>query len=151
MRNFCPPLSQPGSEVSALTPPRSIGRRRLMLMAAVLPVLGWRIQQNAHAAPLQWHGMAMGAPASLVLHHQGDTAGAQAALTATLAEIERLEAMFSLFRADSQISQLNRSGRLDNASPEFVALLGTALDMAARSGGVFDPTIQPLWSLYFDH
>lgn len=143
--------SLPAPHTTVVAKPRTVGRRRLMVMAALLPLAAWRLQQTAQAAPLQWQGMAMGAPASLVLHHGGDTAGAQAALTATLAEVSRLEAMFSLFRADSVLSQLNRAGRVDNAPPEFVALLGTALDMAARSGGVFDPSIQPLWSLYFDH
>lgn len=136
---------------SSLPKPDRVGRRRLLMLAAVLPLAGWRIAQNAHAAPLQWQGMAMGAPASLVLHHEGDIQRAQAALTATLAEVSRLEGLFSLFRADSTLSQLNRAGRVDNAPPEFTALLRTALDMARLSNGVFDPSIQPLWSLYFDH
>lgn len=140
--------SPPATEVTKIG---TVGRRRLMIMAAVLPLAAWRVQQSAEAAPLRWQGLAMGAPASLVLHHGGDTAGAQTALTATLAELSRLEGMFSLFRADSVLSQLNRAGRVDNVPPEFVALLHTALDMAARSGGVFDPSIQPLWSLYFNH
>jgi thiamine biosynthesis lipoprotein len=122
-----------------------------MIMAAVLPLAAWRVQQSAEAAPLRWQGMALGAPASLVLHHGGDVARAQVALTATLAELERLEAMFSLFRADSWLSKLNRAGHVDNAPPEFVALLQVALSMSAHSNGVFDPSIQPLWSLYFDH
>ena len=135
------------------SPPKSctVGRRRLLLMAAVLPLATWRIQQSAEAAPLRWQGTAMGAPASLILHHGGDTAAAHAALEATLSEVSRLEAMFSMFRADSVLSQLNRAGRVGNAPPEFVALLRTALDMAARSNGVFDPSIQPLWTLYFEH
>lgn len=143
--------SKPSLQTTALTKIGTVGRRRLMIMAAVLPLAAWRVQQGAEAAPVRWQGLAMGAPASLVLHHGGDTAGAQAALTSTLAELSRLEGMFSLFRADSVLSQLNRAGRVDNVPPEFVALLHTALDMAARSGGVFDPSIQPLWSLYFDH
>lgn len=143
--------SKPSPQTTAVAKIGTVGRRRLMIMAAVLPLAAWRVQQSAEAAPLRWQGLAMGAPASLVLHHGGDTAGAQTALTATLAELSRLEGMFSLFRADSVLSQLNRAGRIDNAPPEFVALLHTALDMAARSGGVFDPSIQPLWSLYFDH
>lgn len=143
--------STPAPHATEVTKIGTVGRRRLMIMAAVLPLAAWRIQQSAEAAPLRWQGLAMGAPASLVLHHGGDTAGAQVALTATLAELSRLEGLFSLFRADSVLSQLNRTGRVDNAPPEFVALLHTALDMAARSGGVFDPSIQPLWSLYFDH
>lgn len=139
------------AEVTAVSKTRTVGRRRLLLMAAVLPLAAWRIQQGAVAAPLRWQGMALGAPASLILHHGGDTAGAQAALAATLAELSRLEAMFSLFRADSVLSRLNRAGRIDHAPPEFTTLLRTALDMAALSNGVFDPSIQPLWTLYFEH
>jgi thiamine biosynthesis lipoprotein len=59
--------------------------------------------------------------------------------------------MFSLFRADSWVSRLNRHGRVDHAPAEFLALLRTSLDMAALSDGLFDPSIQPLWTLYFDH
>jgi thiamine biosynthesis lipoprotein len=95
--------------------------------------------------------MALGAPTSLVLYHGGDTPRAQAALHATLAEVSRLEGLFSLFRADSVLSRLNRGGRVDQAPPEFMALLHTALDMAELSHGVFDPSVQPLWSLYFEH
>ena len=147
MRTSSP--SAPQTTAAAKT--GTVGRRQLMIMAAVLPLAAWRLQQNAHAAPLQWQGLAMGAPASLVLHHGGDAAGAQTALAATLAELSRLEGMFSLFRADSVLSRLNRAGRVDNVPLEFVTLLRTALDMAALSNGVFDPSIQPLWSLYFDH
>ncbi|MDP2681102.1 MAG: FAD:protein FMN transferase [Rhodoferax sp.] len=147
-------LSTPVPPANGVTPapkPTAVGRRRLLMLAAVLPLAAWRLQQPTEAAPLHWQGLALGAPASLVLHHGGDLRNAQAALTATLAEVARLEAMFSLFRADSVISTLNRSGRVDNAPAEFVALLHTALDMAALSNGVFDPSIQPLWALYFDH
>jgi thiamine biosynthesis lipoprotein len=122
-----------------------------LLLAAVLPLAVWRVQQSAQAAPLQWQGMAMGAPATLILHHGGDAVGAQAALTATLAEVSRLEGLFSLFRADSVLCQLNRAGRIDNTPPEFIDLLRTSLNMADLSNGVFDPSIQPLWNLYFDH
>jgi thiamine biosynthesis lipoprotein len=139
------------TQVSSLPKSKGLGRRRLLMLAAVLPLAGWRMAQNAHAAPLQWQGMAMGAPASLVLHHEGEPQRAQAALTAVLAEVSRLEGMFSLFRADSTLSQLNRAGRVDSAPPEFTALMHTALGMAKLSNGVFDPSIQPLWSLYFDH
>lgn len=93
----------------------------------------------------------MGAPASLALHHAGDVAGAQAALTAMLAEMERLEALFSLYRADSWLSRLNRDGEVTHAPVEFITLLQAALSMARFSNGMFDPTVQPLWQLYFNH
>ncbi|MDR3371233.1 FAD:protein FMN transferase [Rhodoferax sp.] len=150
MSNSSSPMPQ-ATVATPLAKTRSVGRRRLLLMAAILPVAGWRMVQNAHAEPLEWHGMALGAPATLILHHGGDTAGAQAALEATLAEVNRLESMFSLFRADSVISTLNRVGRVDNVPPEFIDLLGTALTMSELSHGVFDPSVQPLWNLYYDY
>ena len=150
-RTFAPATVTAATAPVTASGPGPIGRRRLLMMAAVLPLAGWRIAQHAEAAPLRWEGVALGAPASLVLHHGGDTQRAQAALTATLAEVARLEAMFSLFRADSWLSRLNRAGRIDNAPPEFIALLRTALDMAALSHGLFDPSVGPLWTLYFDH
>lgn len=134
-----------------LHPP--VARRRLLLWAAAaaLPLAAWRVQPSTSPAPVSWHGTAMGAPASLVLHHAGDVAGAQAALAAMRAEMARLEALFSLYRADSWLSRLNRDGLVRQAPPEFVALLHAALDMARLSHGVFDPTVQPLWTLYFNH
>jgi thiamine biosynthesis lipoprotein len=150
MNTISTPVSR-ATELSGQSRPRSLGRRRLLLLAAALPLAAWRLPQSAQAAPLRWEGMALGAPASLVLHHDGDTQKAQAALKATLAELSRLEAMFSLFRADSVLSTLNRSGRVDNAPAEFTELLGAALAMAKLSDGVFDPTVQPLWNLYYEH
>lgn len=127
-------------------------RRRLLVLGAVagLPLAGWRWQQTRAPQPLRWQGTAMGAPASLVLHHDSP-ARARQALSATLAELERLEAMFSLFRADSCLSRLNQAGRIAGAPPEFTRLLNAALAMAAQTQGVFDPTVQALWQLYFDH
>jgi FAD:protein FMN transferase len=147
-----PSISVLDDSLAAGTPQRGlVSRRRLLLLAVAAPLVTWRLYQGAPAAPLRWEGLAMGAPASLTLYHGGDTAGAQAALDATLAEINRLEAMFSLFRANSLLSELNRTGRLNNAPSEFLTLLRVALDMAVASKGVFDPSIQPLWTLYYDH
>ncbi len=59
--------------------------------------------------------------------------------------------MFSLYRADSEISALNREGRLDMPSRDLVALLAEARRFGALSGGAFDVTVQPLWRLYAAH
>lgn len=128
-------------------------RRRLLMWAAAsaVPLAAWRAQSGTTLSPLAWHGTAMGAPASVVLHHSGDLKGAQAGLSAMLAELERLEAMFSLYRADSWLSRLNQTGVVRQAPPEFTRLLSAALAMAEASKGLFDPTVQPLWTLYFNH
>ncbi len=98
----------------------------------------------------RWEGTSLGAPASLQLYHTNE-AQAQAAIQAGLAELKRLEALFSLYRPDSAVSVLNRTGVLENAPADFVALLTHALTLAKITDGIYDPTVQPLWSLYFRH
>ncbi len=51
------------------------------------------------------------------------------------------EQRFSRFRADSELSRLNRAGGPTPVSPALLAALVAARAHAARSGGLFDPTI----------
>ena len=55
-------------------------------------------------------------------------------------EFERLEALLSRFRPDSQLSQLNRDGEVE-AGPDLLRVVGLALDARKRTGGLFDPTV----------
>jgi thiamine biosynthesis lipoprotein len=57
---------------------------------------------------------------------------------------EDREARFSRFRPDSELSLVNaRAGTWTRVSPDFLALLLLALEGAAESGGLFDPTVLP--------
>ena len=65
---------------------------------------------GAAAAPLvTWRGPVLGAVGSIALHHP-DRAVAEGLVARALAEIRRLEALFSLWRPDSLLSELNRRG-----------------------------------------
>lgn len=132
-------------------PPFRFSRRRAL---AVIAMAGAALLAGrpARAAPArwEWRGTAMGTDARLVLLHP-DRALAREAARASAAEIARLEAEFSLFRADSALNRLNRSGRLDHPGHDFRRLLAEALDFARRTEGAFDPTVQPLWELYAEH
>lgn len=92
----------------------------------------------------------MGALASMTLVHP-DRAYARTMIARCVAEIERLEAVFSLYRPDSALSRLNATGMLDNPPTELVELLSFSLSLAQVSHGAFDPTVQPLLRLYFEH
>ena len=61
-------------------------------------------------------------------------------------EMQRLEELFSLYLPDSALSQLNREGELADPPAELVDLVTKSLLVAERSGGAFDPTIQPYWT-----
>ena len=60
------------------------------------------------------------------------------------AEVERLEARWSRFRPDSDVSRLNRSaGQPVEVDADTLDLLDLCRVAAARTGGAFDPTVLP--------
>ena len=63
------------------------------------------------------------------------------ALEAVEREFGRLERMLSRFRADSELSRLNRDRFLDHPSDELLELTELALDARESTGGRFDPTL----------
>ena len=72
---------------------------------------------------------------------------ATVAAEAALAEMEQLEKMLSHYRADSQLSMLNRDGRLSNAPLELLKILGRARFFSDLSKGAFDVTVEPIVDL----
>jgi len=128
-----------------------ISRRRFITFIAAAAGMPLLLKVGgAQARPVRWDGTALGAPASIQLYHT-DEAQARAAIAAGLDELKRLEAIFSVYRADSSISMLNREGVLENAPDDFIAMLTRALSLAKISDGIYDPTVQPVWQLYFRH
>ena len=99
---------------------------------------------------MTWRGLALGAVASLQIHHP-DRAAAEKLVRRSLEELRRLERLFSLYREDSMLVALNRRGVLEAPPAELVELLGEARRYSELTGGAFDPTVQPLWALYTDH
>jgi FAD:protein FMN transferase len=55
-------------------------------------------------------------------------------------EFERLEAILSRFRPDSELSRLNADGEIE-ASGELLTVVCIALEGRRRTGGRFDPTV----------
>ena len=127
-------------------------RRRFIAIAAAaagfpLVAMGAR----AEAAHLhRWSGIALGAAAEIVLHDP-DGAHAGRLIARCVAEIDRLEVVFSLYRSESALSRLNRDGRLAAPPLELVALLAEARLFSERTEGAFDATVQPLWRLHAAH
>ena len=83
---------------------------------------------------------AMGTDVELLLDAEpGEQAGG--ALERAEAEFERLEQIMSRFRGDSELSLLNRTGRISPASPDLVRVVELALEARTATGGRFDPTV----------
>ncbi len=105
---------------------------------------------SAQAKVARWRGQALGAHATIELVGAPQDV-ADEAFAAVEAEIRRLEASMSLYRADSELRRLNREGRLDGPSADLLAVLSLSAAAHERTDGLFDPTVQPLFALYAEH
>src|SRR6266480_2177441 len=130
----------------------NITRRRMIAITAT--AVGSAFVSSARIArardAVRWHGSALGAQVSIEIYHP-DRAEAERLVESCLLDVRRLEQQFSLYRADSAICTLNRTGILVSPDPDMVALLQASLFFADLTDGAFDPTVQPLWRLYADH
>ncbi|MEA3311752.1 MAG: FAD:protein FMN transferase [candidate division WOR-3 bacterium] len=71
------------------------------------------------------------------------------AVNAAFREIDRIDSLSSVFSTRSAVYQLNQQGKI--VSAELAGLIGEALEVSAKSGGTFDPTVMPLiqiWGFY---
>ncbi len=128
-----------------------ISRRRAIRIVATsaAAVIAGTAAHGQATVDYEWRGLAMGADARIVMSGV-DERTARPALAAAAVEIERLERALSLFRADSEISRLNRQGVLAGPPGDLRRALGLALVVADVTGGLFDPTVQPLWEAHVD-
>jgi len=135
--------------------PRPVTRRRVLQIIATASGLalagGARGALTAPASVAHtWRGVALGARASITVCHQ-DAGNARRLLQRCVAEIRRLEDVLSLYRQGSAITQLNRRGFIDHPPPDLVHVLSLARSYGEVTRGAFDPTVQPLWTLFANH
>ncbi|MEM7710793.1 MAG: FAD:protein FMN transferase [Pseudomonadota bacterium] len=95
------------------------------------------------STPLRWSGIALGAEARLDLI--GPEAVTRPALASALARVREAERLFSLYDPGSMLSRLNRFGRMDRVPAPFLDLLDRVDAVHRLTGGLFDPTVQPVW------
>jgi thiamine biosynthesis lipoprotein len=104
-------------------PNHRIGRRRMLrLFGAGAGMLLAPATALARGQRYVWRGEALGAVASITLF-QEDSAAARRIVGACLAEVERLEKEFSLYRPDSALVRLNRTGLLERPSHDMRRIL----------------------------
>ena len=116
-----------------------LNRRRFIAISAALMA-----PLPAAAALHTETGQALGAKVTLRLAHPD----APAIAARAMAEIARLEDIFSLYREGSALMRLNAAGTLDTPPFELLECLSLAGAVHTASGGRFDPTVQPLWALH---
>ncbi len=132
---------------------RKVSRRRfigIVAAASGMALLPPGSRVRAGDRLFTWSGTALGAIATLQINHH-DRAAAERAIERTIREVARLEELFSLYRRDSVLVALNRQGILIAPDADFVDLLAECRRLNQLTEGAFDPTVQPLWTLYAEH
>lgn len=112
-------------------------RRFIAISAALAPSMTLAQKPDLHVES----GIALGATVTLRLEHPD----ARRLATLAMAEIRRLEQVFSLYLPDSALVRLNREGQLREPPFELLECLALAGAVHSASEGRFDPTVQPLW------
>ncbi len=116
-----------------------------LLILGVLGLVALAIFRGTHRPELYTYSrILMGTVVEITLKE--DRHGtADAAFT----EMARLEALFTTYRDDSELSRINAMAPEPvRVSPEVVELAGLALRMCRLTEGAFDPTVGPLLMLW---
>ena len=117
------------------------------LLAGGIGLVGTR---RAEAEAVRTTRLLMGSIANLTVISD-DPRHAQAAIDAAFERMTELEAVFSRFQADSQLSQLNRDGYLHDAHPALVDVLRQSVACGQLTGGAFDVSIEAVHRLYREY
>ena len=109
------------------------------LLVAALMLAGCGAQTSTEESSQSREVYAMDTVMTLEAYGQN----ADAALDAAVAEIERLDALWSIASSDGEIAQLNAEKQI-TASADTLALLTRAKEISAATDGLFSTTIAPL-------
>ncbi len=122
-----------------------VTRRRCLGVMAAGVAAGLAPGALANIPLARWQGFALGGDVAITIRDP-DRRRAVAAIKDFVADIARVEQIFSLHRPDSSLLQLNEAGYLDNPPSELVSVFRQAAEISAISEGAFDVTVQPLWN-----
>lgn len=124
-------------------------RRRFLSLALGAGALGAAasVLRSTGLVLVERRARALGSEVSLRVYHE-DAARGEEAIRSGFAALDALEDVLSLYRPESDLCRLNRDGFLRSPHPDLVRVVTSALDWARRTGGAFDPTVQPLWQCY---
>jgi len=88
----------------------------------------------------------MGTYVNIIVYSDKET-GAKA-IEDAFGEMEKIEALASVYDENSEASFLNKNGYVDNPSADFLELIETSIEFYEATDGCFDITVQPLLDLW---
>lgn len=126
------------------------GARALALCSILLPV--YLIAACHHPGPTvtEIMGTTMGTTYSVKVVGLPGSLPPVSLQTAINGRLEQIEQIMSTYRPDSELSRFSasRDTQWRSASPELAQVIGTALEIGARSSGAFDVSVGPLVNLW---
>jgi thiamine biosynthesis lipoprotein len=134
---------------------QSVNRRQFLLVAggsgaalAAGAIHQFALPKKAQSWPVVCRKtFALGTNVSIAARHPSSQL-ADRAIAAAFDELALVERLMSIYRPDSQVSVLNRTGEMRHPHPHLVEVLRHACQIARRTAGAFDVTVQPLWEAF---
>jgi len=119
-------------------------------------VAGWLVMAFAlvscSQAPEDWliQGQAMGTSYTVRIPHPPAQMDRDELATLLAAEIERVEALMSTYRPESELSRFNYGTSTDwvSVSEDTATVVAAAQEISRQTGGAFDVTVGPLVELW---
>jgi len=133
------------------SPVGTLSRRKLIKIGAAGTVVGalayFGLRPDGGLKAVRQSLPMMGTIVNLVVCGK-DEAECHLGISACTDRMRSLSQMMSTYVADSPLSQLNRTGTLENCPAELIEVFGLARELSELSGGAFDPTVLPLVGLF---
>ena len=130
---------------------KGFSRRRLLQLAAVGGVVGTlgylglrpkgKLKAVRHSQPM------MGTIVNMVVCGPDEDL-CRRGIDDCIKRMEALAQMMSTYVPESPLSELNRTGILNNAPAELVEVFKLAIELSTLTNGAFDPTVLPLVGLF---
>lgn len=126
---------------------KSLSRRQFLQIIAVGGIAGATAKLSfdswTQMEPVSETRLLMGTVVNLTVVSD-DPAKARVAVQACLDRMVDLEQVLSRFLPESQLSQLNQAGFLEQADPALLKVVAESLKISQLSGGAFDITVKPV-------
>lgn len=134
------------------TRPKTFNRRGFLQIVAVAGTTAacWKLGLFGSGKSIQMAKRSqpiMGTVLNLTVYGP-DRDSCEEALTRTVSTMQELEKKLSRHMSTSELSELNRTGVLENPGKDLLQVLSLAQDLSRKTSGAFDVTVLPLLKLH---